>query len=299
MNDNDKPNKNIGHTKEIFEEKFGNMENFSRQAVGKLFDEEKKEETDTAQPPYKRMSRSAEAEYEAYLNSASAENRREMLKKKAEKDAALALRESHLSELPKSRKQAEEQVLDKELERAEVYAISQVGKNKIKPEQTKKPVPPLNYRNIAAAGLAFFLLLLAVMIFWLASMNSRLQNSTNQVEEMQGIQNALELEIADLAWQLELAQATTLPAVTLPDVTYNEDENDNGEDSQAGDTQQGQATTQAPAGPRIHVVEPNQTLWAINAIYFGNVNRIADIMALNNIANADEIGAGDELFIPH
>ena len=301
MKDNETPSKKIGHTKEIFEEKFGNMENFSRQAVGSLFEDDKPqtdphETPEPAKPPYKRINKNAEAEYEAYLNSASAENQREMAKRQAEKEAAIARRESHLSELPKSRKQLEEEFTDLDLEKVEVSRISQAAGNRNR--QVNKAWPPLNYRNIAAAGLAVFLVILMLMVWWLVSMNSRLNNATTELDELQGRNDALELEIAGLEMELEQLgtpghmqnQNQENPLHTQPQETT----------TAAPDSTPAAQTTPAPQqGPIIHVVQPGETLSAISRIHFGDTSRVADIQALNNIADPDDIGAGNELMIPH
>ena len=289
----DRKGRGTGHTKEIFEEKYGSVESFSRQAVGSLFEDDKPSKQPSDLPPHRR-SRSAEDEYEAYLNSASAENHREQARRQAEKEAALARRDSQLDELPKARKQRAEEFTDEDYERAEVSRISHVGRNR--PSGNKSPMASLNLRNIAALGLLVFLIILALIVWGWAATNSRLNAVTAELEELEGRYNMLALENADMEThilyldnQLAAAQQSVAPPIT------GNDDNDDGEAATGGQTQ-----TQPPAQAtgRTHTMQSGDTLSSISRHFFGDTSRVNEIATLNNIADPNNIPVGTVLRIP-
>ncbi|MDR2166707.1 MAG: LysM peptidoglycan-binding domain-containing protein [Clostridiales bacterium] len=276
--------------KEIFEEKYGNIENFSRRAVGSLFSGEE-EPADLGAPPYKRAGRQSdpEAEYEAYLNSASEANRRQQEKERNEKEAAIRHREAQLDELNRLSRKSRERDADEELvERTEVSQIA------VKPAAAR---PSVNIRNLAVLGLFAVLAISAVLTWQLVAANSRLNDANEQVAALLAAQSELNYDYANIVAEVERLEAdlqhyrnlALAPPIYTPE---------NGEDGEEDGGENGADDGAVAGGARTHVVQQGETLWGILVEHNVNVARLQEVIALNNIQNPDHVPAGTVLTIP-
>ncbi|MCL2169496.1 MAG: LysM peptidoglycan-binding domain-containing protein [Defluviitaleaceae bacterium] len=292
MNSDDKDNKNIGHTQEIFEKKYGNVENFSRQKVGSLFDPEP--EPEPIVPTYKRSGKKAEDEYEAYLSSASEENRRLAQKNQVAQEEAKRHIDSQLEDFPKSgrRMPVERDNSTYEQERVEVSRISRTTTGE------KKSMPPLNMRNIMALALFVVLLVFAVMVWQMASLNSRLNAAISDLDELQeaydlryGMYNDAQ------AYIYGIAQGTTPNVAT--ETTAPQDDDYEYPDATSPAEGVAETTTLPPqAALRTHTVAPGETLSSITRHFFGGLARMQEIIELNSIPDPDNLPVGTVLTIP-
>ena len=277
-------------TRKIFEEQFGNIENFSRKAVGSLFENKEdplQSRPPQDEPPHRRLGRLSdpEAEYEAYLNSASEDNRKRVEREEAIRRDAIRHRDEQLSDLPKSSRRTQ-------VEATEIAARERDEVNNITKPNPKKPKPSLNMRNIVALGLFVVLIIFAVLVWQMVSLNVQLRDSNYDLEMARDGYAHLINENQDLREQIEQLEANlelyrNLNAPPYDDEYYYE----NGSD----DPIVGQPT---PTGPRTHTFVARDTLTAVLMHVYGNTARMAEIVALNNIEDPDNIPVGFILILP-
>ena len=308
MNDNDKTNRNDGHTKEIFEKQFGSIENYSRQAVKELVDDIPSTEPtpEPVKPPYKRSGKHVEDEYEAYLNSASRYNQEEAEKRKNQRDAAIVARDKALesgwpkADFRRSQTAPLQPLTDAEYEKMEVSRISRIHE---KPARAKNTPGTLNMRNILAVGALIILFIFAMLVWWIASMNTRMSSAIEELDELQGRYNVLQVENQDLQMQLYAQQ--NQPPSNIVQLPILGDENQYNDDYNYLDP--GQPAAQLPGEPvhnqppalRTHTVQAGETLSSISRHFFGSTARINDIVALNNLPNPDNVPIDTVLQIPN
>jgi len=316
--------------REHFEEKYGSTEDFSKRAVGSLFDNSAdlaQDSTPLAQadegaayspsaprPPRgkeggvassAKWSPDPEVQYAKYLESVSEINRSDEARKQAEKERAIKLREEQLAELSA--------VVRKD--RPSKSADGRAG-----------GMPALNIRNIAAVAIVLVLVVFVVLITMLNSSRSDLAQAHDRIAELEGQMAEIVSTNQDLAAQLQ-TQGNQTSNVTLPgdgngaDTDTNNTYDDNGDDNGDADGN-GQvtvtpspspsptpppavanvpATTTNAAGQRIYTVTtPGDTFFAIATRFYGNGMRYPEILAANGLTAADvgNLHIGDELIIP-
>ncbi|MCL2576224.1 MAG: LysM peptidoglycan-binding domain-containing protein [Defluviitaleaceae bacterium] len=317
--------------KEKFEEKFGSVEEFSRSAVGSLFDdkmaadikpmvESSIDEDELAKqellkglfgdgpssdmpkkPPYQRMGKNTdpEAEHQAYLDLASEQNRKAQLKEQAEKEASIKHREEQLKDLPKSPRPVKREKEETAPQRT------------AKPQQAQ-PAYRLDMRKVAAIGLFFVLVIFGVLVWQIVATNNELANANEQIEALYAdVEELAELrhqnmELANNIEQLQ-AQLDAMGTTDLP----NETDSDNDDilpptldTTTTAPTQTGQTTspnipntTIDAAGRLIYTIQPGDNLSIISRLFFGDTTRVADIRAANGMTN-DTVITGNTLIIP-
>ena len=273
-----------------FEEKYGSTEDFSKRAVGSLFDEPASVKPDAKPEKPPRLRSDPEEDYAKYLQSSREDIQNEMRRKEAAKEKAITRREEQLAELSKEiggkRPISEDDVY--------VYAGDKSKRN-----PRTRPMPPINVRNVAALGLFVVLIIFAVLVWQLAAANSRLADANAQIAEMdeelislrdlRTVNAGLNTEVMDLrAEVLDLLAALAVPPSSIED---DPDEIDvpNVDTPQTG--------TQ-PAAGRTHVVRDGDTLWGIAAATLGNGARYPEILAYNNLPANASPQPGQVLRIP-
>lgn len=301
---------------ESVEEIYGGTEDFSKRAVGSLFEQEEAEDetpggvSPTAPrgrraPGIKRESDSEE-QYAKYLEMAHATNQREEERKRKEREETASRHEeqlAELSEVARRRKPPGEAV--------EEYAYGN-------PRQGT--MPPLNIRNIALIGLFVVLAVFVVLIIMMNSAWSDTAAANQRIEVLQGEIAALtavneelaaelkelEYELAGLEFEMKdlLASLANLTAPTLPANGPNQGTAETGSTPPAASTPAPTTPNLFPnmtlnaAGQRVYTVQETDTgFWALAVRFFGDGSRYPDILAANNL-ESNVLRPGMTLIIP-
>ena len=70
------------------------------------------------------------------------------------------------------------------------------------------------------------------------------------------------------------------------------------EQKQIKEKKKTEKTTQTNAEPKYYVVQEGDTLTAICQKQYGSTKKLADLAAVNNMENSDEIRVGQKLLLP-
>ncbi|MCL2855000.1 MAG: LysM peptidoglycan-binding domain-containing protein [Defluviitaleaceae bacterium] len=315
----DKDKKNLGSVSD-----HESVESFSRRAVESLFAEESSEDKPATAPPAaeefklpteapyrERLKKDPEMEYASYINSAREANRKEHEVGEVKKEASKRHIDAQWEEISKISG-------GKKKEPAPPPAMPEKDwgdpAHKARPPKqesvaaARKPMPPINIRNVAMLGVCFVLLLAFVVAMWqAASLNSRLTYAEDQVAYLQEREIYLQTYSQQLRAEidgLEAAQTTPPPM----------DNNNDGSSFALGppvDSTYQPATSQPPAqnvtnwanthrdgaGNLVYTVQRGEGLWGISTRFFGSGGHVNTIMQANNMTT-DQVQEGQEIIIP-
>ena len=317
---------------ENFEEKYGSTESFSQRAVGSLFSDdipsdkpakERAEERRTAEmrPPYeysrsgpgapRRPEPDPDKEYATYIESTERANRLEQERARAAKEEAILERDRKLNE------KISEITGRSERRYVETPRTETPERDEEEYRGTgRKPMPPINIRNVAAIVFIVFLIIISVFVWQVTSLRSQLNQANTEIETFSGqleelvrlrLRNAemeseitsKDAEIARLEDALAFSLGTTEPAYTPGEMTEENEE-----------TTEPPPAVQTPAdlphttinaqGQRVYTMQQGDTLWNIALRVYNDGTRWTDIMTANNLTEAQlpNLGAGTVLIIP-
>jgi len=288
---------------EDFEERYGSTDDFSKRAVGSLFDDDNDkdaaDDADGISEPYMpvntsgtRLGTDPDKQYAQYLKTAEANLHRERERKQAVKEKAIRNREEQLAEFSEAAK-----------------------RRKPKPAAGTRPQSggsSINFRNVAAIAFILLLVVLVILVWQLNATRSRLAAANEQ-------NDALELQMADFN-NLRIANEGQAHRITeleeenarlLAQDTDTTDPGENGTDggAEGGETAQTPSTgsgtgTGVPstvtdaAGNRLYTVRQGDTFWSIAVAFFGNGNRYRDILSANGLTDPGGLQAGTTIIIP-
>ena len=253
-------------------------------------------------PPYQRMGKASdpEAEYQAYLDLATEESRKEQQKKQADKEAAMRHRDEKLDELPKSRRNLAASNLQEPPPESQKRDASE------KPNRGGSY--RLNLRKVAAVALLFVLTIFAILVWQLMRVNNQLSEANEQIYALSQYDdelNMLRFENMSLRNDVERLEEELAGSQNQPS------ENGGGYGDVVGQPP-GEGTTQPQtqhptpnvanttvdaAGNWIYTIQPNDTLFRVSNLFFGTTARWQDIRDYNNLPS-DEIITGNTLRIP-
>lgn len=259
-------------------------------------------------PPYQRMGKASdpEAEYQAYLDLATEQNRKEQRKEQVEKEEALRNRDEKLNDMPKSRRLTSATSSEQPIEASVVHPSLATDTPRSKPPQ---PAYRLDIRKVGAIALFAVLAVFAILVWQLVSVNGRLNDANEQIDTL--VENSHELDLLRLdnaVLNNEVARLNAeLAAILDAQNTQEEDANQTHPPEQGTTTappaQGGQQlpnfpnTTVDAAGNWIYTIQPNDTLFRISTLFFGSSARWEEIRDYNNLTSTDIID-GNTLRIP-
>jgi len=364
---NEKPNQDtlnelpegsaIEDIREGFEEIYGNMEGFSKRAVGSLFDDDKNSDKrdrydrsvtkddlqdDDPKPirlgrhgspsrlsgPYTREA-DPDEDYARYIRTAEKANRMEQERLRVNKERAIMARDEKLGEAARSPKRRMEPEMRPRETKPEMRPIEIKPVTRIRATEEADLYTPergrrrINVRNLAALG-AFLALIVCAVLTWqmlaaqseLAAANERIGELTNIETEFESLRienDGLASEVTRLQDEnnqmyedILFWQGMVGSAATGDGVAGGYDEGGD-EHAAAPETSSGPTTGDLPyttinaQGNRVYTMLPNDTLWSIAVRIYGDGSRFTDILAANNLteAQAGVLPAGTVLIIPN
>ena len=339
----------LGELRDGFDEIYGNIEGFSKRAVGSLFDDDDEDyskevyQRDEAPPPPLPLHRdeapgrpsrpdrppspygreaSPDEDYARYIRTAEKANRMEQEKHRVDKELAIIERDEKLSEISYISRRREEPVAkSKSAADANNPYMSNTPQNRGRAR--------VNVRNLAALGAFLMLAVCAVLTWQWLSAQSELSAANQRLEELAD----LEAEVAELSAANDELESTVARLENENSALYEDVQAlqaiiggaaqgaaDNGTNDEAGAPNETEgdnnAAAETPAqvarpgdlphttfdsqGRRIYVMQQNDTVWSIAVRIFEDGNRFRDILAANNLTEAQAAGlhAGTILFIP-
>ena len=297
-------NKNDNNLRESFEEKHGNMENFSRRAVSSLFDDNKSESGNFATKPQPQQKlygekNNPDVQYAKYLELSAEENRRQQMREQAKKEAAIKHRDSQLDELSQiSNRQETERRPPQPQEEAAPPPPRKPAPQA--PRNTSKPT--INVRNVASLAGFFVLVIFGILVWQMTAINGRLAEATDEIEALEQATvelSQLRAENASLSSRIETLQAQI---DDLTNLQYENGQNYDGEqapDYQPPTTGPGTPDDTGTPGNRTHLVVQGDTLWSVSVAFFGDGTRVDDIRAANNMSEGDHLVTGTTINIPN
>ena len=326
----------LGELMEGFDEIYGNIEGFSKRAVGSLFDDDentddksikhdtshKSTKTNRPERPSASYGRepSPDEDYARYIRTAEKANRMEQEKHRADKQQAITERDEKLNEISYVAKRRVEPEIkpiarSRDTEEASLYMPAQRSQRQF------------NIRNLVAVG-AFIMLVIFALLTWqmlsarsqLAAANERIEGLApfeQQVVSLNITISGLENDIVQLNNRIEeyLNQLQGWEALfgSDPDAAIDGDADDIPDASEPDNTDvtieqtpsrptQGDLphTTINAQGQRVYTMQPNDTIWSIAIRIYGNGNRFSAILNANDLteAQASLLPPGTILIIP-
>jgi len=324
---------------ENFEEKYGSTESFSQRAVGSLFGDENSTERPVKErmpkesrpvemrPPYEysrsragtshRREPDPDKEYATYIESTERANRLEQERVRAVREEAILERDRKLNEkISEITGRGERRYVETHrpenppVRDAEEYI--RVG---------RKPNPPINIRNVAAIVLIIFLMIISIFVWQVTSLRGQLNQANAEIyafggqlvemerlrlryDEMESQIMLQNEEIERLEIALEFSQGTSAGP------GHNAGETEGNNEDAGGTEVAGPPDLQTPAnlphttinaqGQRVYTMQQGDTLWNIAVLIYGDGTRWMDILAANNLTEAQvpALGAGTVLIIP-
>ena len=281
---------------ENFEERYGSTEDFSKRAVGALFEKSPKARTTSK---FGRKEPDPEEQYATYIQSTRANIRAEEERRQMEREEAARLQEQQLAELSEIARRRESR-------RKPLHAQATGGGVGHAKRRQKPGMPPLNIRNAAAVGLFAVLVVFVVLVLLINSSRSQLAQANEQIVSLEGeiVEHLVKIEgLEDEVNMLEGENERLLEAVNrltaiatgqqpdLPPADYDTDE-----PGRTDITANLPPVTDAPT-QRTHVVQANENLFALANRFLGAGNRYPEIMQANNLTTT-EIYVNMVLIIP-
>lgn len=271
--------------------------------------------------PYKRHVKEPdpEAVHEAYLSSASEAIRRQQQRDEEEKEAALRHKEQQwdeMAQISKKMRMRDDMLWEEGEEPWEPIKD---------PRALRKPLPPINVRNVASLGLFVTLIIFGLLVWQNVSVNSRLTTANAQVAELQmQLTELAELRAENVELDSQVARlqsdvnrlsdyidelTSTVPA---NGTNQNNNQNNANQGSANQNNQTQDSTTNRPLanvphsnrdaeGRMIYIVQQGDNLWRIAERFYGagagTAARVAAIREANGISG-DGIQAGNPIIIP-
>ena len=291
--------------RENFEAIHGSTEDFSKRAVGSLFDEPEPAEAEAKPAPTSRLVPDPEKQYAEYIQTAQADMRREQERNRAAKEKAIKERDEQLDELTEisRRKTAVPRKKPADAEEHEGHTEAR---------HPTRTMPPINVRNVASVAIFLVLIIFVVLVWQINSTRSRLAAANDQIAALQqqvvGLNSQRTEDVGRISSleaerdRLLAAQSPNEPETTTPDpdAPYDEDTTEPDTDTDTATTVPGDrphTVVDTITGNRLYTVQPRDTFWSIAVAFYGNGQRHTDILAANNM-RVEDLRYGMTIIIP-